>query len=136
MSSQRISRGFHRLAILLAALSRGDFQRRYRLAQCAHDWNLAQERNHVLEEQNPNLPKDLVTPIEEVGCLYSDWGAMQAVSAAEAGNPLLAEVIRPYPNRCVHCSLSRSPSTGLVRAIGWVIGGFAASKEKRLCAAS
>ena len=140
---QRVSRGFRRLAILLAAVpllvggswgivtgfSRAsDASRDHEKVLCAHEY-LARAR----DQPSPNLklmfaPDSERLNLKEIGCSYSEH---DTVSFGEAWNPpqfnwfgVLAPALAF--NLAVVLAVSLAVYV-VVRAIGWVIGGFAAS---------
>jgi hypothetical protein len=142
-TSQRVSRGFHRLALFLAAIpllvggllsvyvaypvvSHG-LDQHQRLV-CAHEHldlaPAAHAPKGTLSDEDIGLPLSL----KEVGC--SDNGN-ETVSYEEARNPpdfnwltVLGLAMVPLMSITLILTLA---VYALVRAIGWVIGGFTAS---------
>jgi hypothetical protein len=140
--AQRISRGFHRLAILLAAIPlliggswalvtgfnrAGDASRDHQKVLCAHEY-LTRAR----DQPKPNYkllfaPDSELLNLKEIGCSYYEH---DTVSFGEAWNPPQfnwPSVLAPTLafNLAVVLAVSLGVY-GVIRAIGWVIGGFAA----------
>ena len=140
--AQRVSRGFHRLAIFLAAIPLviGTILSLGVAVQQANEEEAYQQRV-VCAGQHPErwpattAPKGSLTDeqvgtlsLKQVGCSDRED---ETVSYAEARNPpqfywwaSYASNATPYLIFAVAVSVLL---WGLVRAIGWVIGGFAAS---------
>ena len=149
-SPQRISRGFHRLALFLAAIplligigsmiftgiDANNSWRRHQKLVCAHEhtgdpnkpwtypWDAfvatqVSRDDPVLEDREINL--------KPLGCSNSEY---DTVKFGEALNPpefsWLSELAKPL-SFGLGIGLAVSLAVyGVVRAIGWVIGGFAA----------
>ena len=162
-TSQRLSRGFHRLALFLAAiplivgvfaianvLAQADrATRQHQQLLCAHDY-LVQERLLLSDDEMKDvkpwqIPWKLYEPIAVgmvVGEYTKDWKIIlnqigcsdleyDTVTYGEARNPpdfnWFHELGLPLA-LAVAITLAVSLSVyGIIRAIGWVIGGFAAS---------
>ena len=141
-TSQQISRGFHRLAILIAAIpllvggsialvtgfnQAGAASRDHEKVLCAHEY-LSRAR----DQPKPNY-KLMFAPdsdrlnLREIGC-SSD--GEDTVSFGEAWNPPQFNWLGVLvPTLTYNLSVVLAVSLGvyvLIRAIGWVIGGFAA----------
>jgi hypothetical protein len=142
-TAQRVSRGFHRLAIFLAtiplvigtilslgvAVQQANEEEAYQqkvvcAGQHPERWPPTTAPKGSLTDEQVGIPLSL----QQVGC--SDKGD-ETVSYAEARNPpqfywwaSYASNATPYLIFAVVVSVLLY---GLVRAIGWVIGGFAAS---------
>lgn len=141
-AAQRVSRGFHRLALFLAAIplliggvlgvdasrsyADGE-QSRHQQLLCAHD-KVASEPEDVREGMSKmGSPDKLEIDLKSLGC--SDYG-----------NPARLDEVQNPPSfswpaaflafwlRDLAISLAFAVAIyGIVYAIGWVIGGFAAS---------
>ena len=182
MSTSRVSRGFHRLAVFVAAIplligvtislswaGKSTYQdlQRHQLQVCAHEHiervttpkgeaaalpSIGQEPNSagtnlgtlslpsIGEETKPNswpennpfhlmfAPDETPLNLKRMGCSDSDY---ETVSLGEAST---VPEFYWYPRLGYYLSIGVGLSLllsfavyGLVRAIGWVIGGFAAS---------
>jgi hypothetical protein len=141
-ASQRFSRDFHRLAIFLAAiplvigtiLSLGVAVQQANEEEAYHQ-NLVCAGQHPERWPATTAPKGSLTDeqvgtlsLKQVGCSDKED---ETVSYAEARNPpkfywwsSYASNATPYLIFAVVVSVMLY---GIVRAIGWVIGGFAAS---------
>jgi hypothetical protein len=141
-TAQRVSRGFHRLAVLSAVIplllgivyslwspyqTANDELNRHHKLVCAREhsalWPPVTTSSDSYEEEM-GIPLNL----KSVGCSDRDD---DTVSYAEAANPpefnwwaSYARHIAPILALTAAISLG---AYGVVRAIGWVIGGFAAS---------
>ena len=141
-TSQQISRGFHRLAILIAAIpllvggsialvtgfnQAADASRDHQKMLCAHEY-LARAR----DQPKPNY-KLMFAPdsdrlnLKEIGCSNYE---QDTVSFGEAWNPPQFNWLGVLvPTLTYNLSVVLAVSLGvyvLIRAIGWVIDGFAA----------
>ena len=142
-TSQRLSRGFHRLALFLAAvpllvggwfavLTAKDEARialyKHQQLVCAHE--------HIAQAPAAHPPKGLLSD-EDVGFPLSLKGVgcsgneNETVTYEEARNPPGFNWFATFtstlmPSMAITLALSLAVY-GIVRTIGWVIGGFAAS---------
>jgi hypothetical protein len=159
-ASRRVSRGFHRLGLFLAAIplivgalviawmtqQSAKAIRQHQALVCAHDY-LVRERLLISDDEMKQVKawevpwqmyehpavdwtfregsynKDWKVKLKQIGC--SDW-EYETVSYGEARNPSdfnwLNELAIPLA-----LSLAITLAVyGVVRAIGWVTGGFAA----------
>jgi hypothetical protein len=137
-TSQRLSRGFHRLALFLAAIPlviggslsvyiafdlANRLWEQHRKLVCAHELVPSQKPG-----ENPYDQFDTIK-LKQIGCSNSD----DTVTVGEARNPppnlnWFAEfgsalLLSPLP----HTLIVTLAVYAMVRAIGWVVGGFMAS---------
>ena len=145
-TSQQISRGFHRLAILIAAIpllgggpfalvngfnQAADASSDHQKVICAHEY-LARAR----DQPKPNY-KLMFAPdsdrlnLKEIGCSNDE---QDTVSFGDAWNPPQFNWLGVLgPTLAYNLAVVLAVSLGvyvLVRAIGWVIGGFAADGDR------
>jgi hypothetical protein len=132
-ASPRVSRGFHRLAVFLAGAvfivaglivasdARDNADSRHKKLTCAH------AKLMEMPASGPpwNDPATYEIDLKSLGC--SDW--VEAVSFDEARNPpswlgMFLRSLGPGFGLTLAAALILY---GLVRAIGWIIGGFVAS---------
>jgi hypothetical protein len=137
-TAQRVSRGFHRLALFLAAiplllggslsiyvafnLANRAWEQHQKLV-CAHEHIAGQKPGENVFNQFDTIK------LKQIGCSNSD----DTVTVGEARNP--PPNLNWFAAFGSGLLLSPLPQTlavsllvyGIVRAIGWVIGGFAAS---------
>ena len=143
-TSQRLSRGFHRLAFFLAAIplligGAASLYHAYADADvgdvvnqvlvCVHDY-LDKQTSQSAEGKNWAAlfaPDDQRIDLKETGC--RDWG--QRVTYGEVRRPPDFNWYSSFGNSLLlYLTITLAVSLavyGIVRAIGWVIGGFAAS---------
>jgi hypothetical protein len=136
-ASLRVSRGFHRLGLFLAALPFVAgisfavvlFQD-HNSARHKHD-RLICAYNYVqngMPDPPPSEASKMIISLKQIGCSDRDW---DTVSYHEAANPsefTWWDWLNDEAPLCILITLAISLAVyGLVRAIGWVIGGFAAS---------
>ena len=159
-ASQRVSRGFHRLAIFLAAialvigtiLSVGVAFEQANRAKAKHDWQakLVCARTALLNDPEdwvdvPNEDTEKPAPasgvqksdpvewprdLKALGC--SEWPQTATLDEIRAAKPpkdfsYAASLLPPLGLGLAVTLAVSLVIYGLVRAIGWVIGGFAAS---------
>jgi hypothetical protein len=150
---QRVSRGFHRLGLLLAAiplLIGGAFtigeameameaanraSREHQRVICAHQYLRQIKKRRLTQEAKPPpisrdvllAPDDTKINLRSMGCSSSD----DTISLGEARNPPEFSWLGAFvPPTAALLGLTLAVSLavyGLVRAIGWVVGGFTAS---------
>ena len=137
-TAQRVSRGFHRLALFLAAiplllggslsvyiafdLANRHWEQHQKLV-CAHEHVAGKKLGENVFDQFDTVK------LKQIGCSNSD----DTVTVGEARNP--PPNLNWFAAFGSGLLLSPLPQTlvvtlavyGIVRAIGWVIGGFAAS---------
>ena len=134
-ASQRVSRGFHRLALFLAAIPLligiGDtffivnkHMGGYHDLQCAQD----HAAGVVPPLNSPNNPWKLQGPddgaainLKQIGCAGYEG---DVVTYGEARAPFLSSFVEPVRVSVTIWLAVTLAVYGLVRAIGWVIGGF------------
>jgi len=140
-ASQRLSRGFHRLALFLAAIplvagvcfsvflfnDHNSAQHKNQRLVCAHDYfSRGLPAGYVLDD--PGAARNKVIALQQIGCSNREW---DTVSYGEAVNPpafTWLDALTDEAGACLGITLAISLAVyGLVRAIGWVIGGFAAT---------
>jgi hypothetical protein len=137
-TAQRVSRGFHRLALFLAAIPlllggslsiyvafnlANRAREQHQKLVCAHEHIAGQKPGENVFNQFDTIK------LKQIGCSNSD----DTVTVGEARNP--PPNLNWFAAFGSGLLLSPLPQTlavsllvyGIVRAIGWVIGGFAAS---------
>jgi hypothetical protein len=149
-ASLRLSRGFHRLGLLLAAIpmlvgvvwsaviavdQAKKYPEQLLCAQAALKNLSDAEVSRILPQPPSNLPPlptgahldDGQLDLQKLGC--SEWRQMTTYGEVVGGQPVMARSIAgSFLPISLGITLAISVALyGVIRAIGWVIGGFAAS---------
>src|SRR5262245_21360460 len=151
-TAQRVSRGFHRLAVFFAAIplvigaaystpivieamtAARKASLEHNRVMCAHQYlNQIRRRRLSPEAKIPASSQDVLLASDDIqinlrsiGCSNSD----ATISLGEARNPPKFSLLGAFASAIAALTLTLALSLaiyGLFRAIGWVIGGFAAS---------
>lgn len=144
MSSQRVSRGFHRLGLLLATvaflicgffsvvLATHDAGRKLHAHQeliCARDKIEADNAQANAQASGPTRIGPVEPDLKSLGC--SEWSRLVSLKAIldvrEEDFSYASALLIPLSIGLLVTLAISLAIYGLVRAIGWVIGGFAAS---------
>lgn len=138
-ASQRVSRGFHRLGVFIATAAfllagavlafffSHSIELRYQAVRRAHDNAMGIEPVGPLTSQVFGLPEDsMKINLKQIGCYQEGAPMTYTYGEARDPDPFLAAIQPVVPPLEVLLVVSLA-IYGIVRVIGWIIGGFMAS---------